>query len=638
MSNTFAVTTPYADGAGAGYFETYGALEFSPNSVADPNAPTINLQLAQRLQQRRQTFDTLPQTKKVAPRGVRSASARPSAGESGGPARPGVQSMQPSKNRPQHQSDNHQIVRADYDEMLGVRDDSDPEARMQRLLNQLEFTGLDNRKLHHEGGWASSPSLGYRRGPPPSYENGQRPSALTRGAFARQLEDSTTPRYPAPSYDNERVLPQDSGGMDSYTEAGSRFSAFGQIPQFPNPPENTTARSPLPRYKSAPSIPSTIAISPPPPRSPLRSATAGTEANYAPGRKPNLFRDRHGGSEQSLQDLSRQTSRPAQLGQGYGQHSNPGGNLFLSPLVTPTSPSTVPPSLISDSMSRSSSFGSTQTRLVTPTDSIAPVHVHSGGAPHALGRIDEKFSLDYKHEIEAAKHHRDAVLFKSPSHTSSELQERREGVMEKTPGVRLANLLPSSGWQPPTPGGHSSGKYARSVATTPATSFFDTGSITGGSSIGGGHGGHGGHGGGGGLSGSGSLQRSYSRSGGSEISSFNDTVSRTSGGMTNSTKERGSSPTVLAATSFANSGTMPTGAALSKAEKAAEKARQKAERAAKKAEAALFKVELERESRAQTEESKRAAAEIKKEAKKREKEERQKQADLTMTRLVLFST
>ena len=616
MSNTFAVTTPYVDGPRAGYFETYGALEFSPNSAVDPNAPTNLLPLAPRLQQRRQTFDALPRWK-AAPRGVRSASARPSAGESGGlAARPGVRSIQASKQRSQHQPDNHQVVGPDYDEVLGVRDDSDAEARMKRLLNQLEsVTLMDNRNIH-EGDWTSSSSTGHSQGPPP-YENAQRPSKLASRAFARQLEDSTTPRYPAPFYEIERLLSQDGGGMDYYTEAGSRLPTSDHISKFPNPPQNI-ARSPIPRHKSTPSIPNTIAIAPQPSRSPPRSTTAGTEANYAQGRKPTLLRSRYGGSEQSLHDLSRQNARPAQLGPGYGQHSHHGGNSFLNPLITPASPSPMLPGLISDSVSRSSSLTSIQTRLVTPTDSMAPA---LSGAHHALGRIDEKSSMDYN-ELEDAKK-REAVLFRTPSHTShtpSEAQER-ENMMRRTPGLKMTTPLPSSGWS----GELSSGKHARSVTTTPSASFFDTESTTGGSSIGGGPGGLG------------SLQRSYSRGGGSDISSFTDGLSRTSAGRTNSMNES-SSPSVVAATSFAMSGTMPTGVPLSKAERAAEKARQKAERAAKKAETALLKVELEREAKAQQEETKRAATENKKEAKKREKEERQRQTDLNMTRLVLFST
>ena len=612
MSNTFAVTTPYVDAPRAGYFETQGALEFSPNSAVDPKAST-KLPLAPRLQQRRQTFHTPPRWKAV-PRGVRSASARPSAGESGGPnGRPGVQA---SKQRSQHQPDIHQVVGPDYDEVLGVRDDSDAEARMQRLLNQLEsVTQLDNRNTH-EGDWTSSSSTGHSQAPP-SYENAQRPSTLTSRAFARQLEDPTTPRYPAPLHENERVLSQDGGGIDYYTEAGSRLSTSDHIPKFPNPPQNI-ARSPLPRHKSTSSIPNTIAIAPQPSRSPPRSATAGTEANHAQGRKPTLFRSRYGGSDQSLHDLSKQNARPAQLGPGYGQHSNHGGNPFLNPLITPASPGTMLPGLISDSVSRSSSLTSIQTRLVTPTDSIAPA---VSGAHHALGRIDEKSSMDYN-ELEDAKK-REAVLFMTPSHTShtpSGAQER-ENMMRKTPGVKLTTPSPSSAWS----GELASGRHVRSVTTTPSTSVFDIESTMGGSSIGGGPGGLG------------SLHRSYSRGGGSDISSFTDGLSRTSAGRTNSMNER-TSPTVAAATSFAMSGTMPTGVPLSKAERAAEKARQKAERAARKAETALLKVEREREAKAQLEETKRAATEIKKEAKKREKEERQRQTDLNMTRLVLFST
>ena len=636
VSNAFAVTTPYADGVGADYYESDEALEFSPNSAVDPNAPTNKFPLGQRLQQRRGTFDTLPQWT-VTPRGVRSASASaglPTRGH--GPngnspplaARPGIQSTQASKHNPQLQPEKHQVDRSDYDEILGIRDDSDAEARMQRLLNQLEsVTKADSQNIH-EGDWVTSPSTGYGQGPPPpSYENVQRPSMLTRGALARPLEDSAPLRDPAPLYGIERVHPRGGGVLGHYAEAESRLLAVDRALQFPNPPQNITARSPLPRYKSAPSIPNTIAMSPQPSRSPPRSVTqTGTDANYAPGRKPTLHRGRYGGSEQNLHDLSRQNSRAAQPGHGYG-HFNSYGNLLLNPPITPASPGSVLPGLISDTVSRSSSFGSIHTRLVTPTDSTTPV---LSGVPHPLGRIDEKSSLDYN-EIEGTnKYH--SPLFQTSSHSSSEARER-EKAMEKTLGLKLSSSLPPTSWQTPTSTEHSSGRPSHSAMTTPAASFFEGESVSGSLSISGGPGGHGGLGG---------LQRSYSRSGFSEISSFTDTLSRTSAGRTASNRDQ-MSPSVLAATSFAMNGTIPTGIPLSKAEKAAEKARQKAEKAAKKAEAARLKVEQEREARAQQEETKRVSADSKRQAvdaKKREKEERLRQAelDLSMPRLMLFST
>ncbi len=622
MSNAFAVTTPYADSVDADYYETHGALEFSPHSAVDPNAPT-SLPPGQRLQQRRQTFDTLPQWPAV-PRGVRSASARISTGGPNGnslAARPGIQSIQESKQKPQLPPEKHQIDRPDFDEMLGlVQDDSDADARMKRLLNQLESVTQKDSQNIHEGDWVSSPSTRYSQGaPPPAYENAQLPSMLRRGALARPLEVSGTPRSPAPLYEIEHAHPRGGGAVDYYTEAESRLPASVQTLQFPNPPQHITARSsPLPRYKSAPSMPNTIAMSPPP-RSPLRTAPTGTDANHAPFRKPTLHRGRYGGSEQNLHDLSKQNSRPAQPGPG---HFNSSGSLLLNPPITPASPGSMLPSLISDSVSRSSSFGSIQTRLATPTDSTTPV---LSGAPHALGRIDEKSSLDYN-EIEATNEHQ-KVSFQTPSHTFSEVRER-EKAMEKTLGFKWATPLPPSSWQPPASAGLSSANHVHSAITTPATSFFEGGSTVGGSGSSVGPGGLGG------------LQRSHSRSGGSEISSFTDILSRTSGGGANPMKEH-MSPSVLAATSFAMNGTMPTGVALSKAERAAEKARQKADRAAKKAEAALLKVEQEREAKAQQEETKRVSADSKRhvmDAKKREKEERQRQAELNVPRLMLFST
>ena len=631
VSNVFAVTTPYADDVDADYYETHGALEFSPNSAVDPNAPTTNFPLGQRLQQRRETFDTLPQWT-ATPRGVRSASASAGLSTRGpGPngnspllaARPGIQSIQASKHNPQLQPENHQVDRPDYDEMLGIRDDSDAEARMQRLLNQLESVTKPDSQNTHEGDWVSSPSLGYGQGaPPPSYENAQHPSMVRRGALAK-LEDSALPRDPAPLYGIERGHPRGGGVVGHYTKAESRLSTSDRTLQFPNLPENITARSPLPRYKSAPSMPNTIAMAPQPSRSPPRSATTGTDA---PARKPTLHRGRHGGSEQSLHDLSRQNLRAAQPGHGYG-HFNSYGNLLLNPPITPASPGSVLPGLISDTVSRSSSFGSIQTRLVTPTDSTTPV---LSGVPHPLGRIDEKSSLDHN-EIEGTNEYK-SPLFQTSSHSSSEARER-EKVMAKTLGLKLSAPLPPSSWQTPTPAEHSLGNPVNSAMTTPAASFFEGGSTSGSVSFSGGPGGPGGLGG---------LRRSYSRSGLSEISSFTDALSRTSAGRTAPMRDT-MSPSVLAATSFANNGTIPTGIALSKAEKAAEKARQKAEKAAKKAEAALLKVEQEREAKAQQEETKRASADSKRQAvdaKKREKEERQRQAelDLNMPRLMLFST
>ena len=630
MSNAFAVTTPYADGVGAGYYETHGALEFSPNSVVDPNAPT------ERLQQRRQTFDTLPQWPAV-PRGVRSASARVSTGGPNGnslplAARPGMQSFQATnKHTPQHQPEKHQVDRPDFDEMLGVvRDGSDADARMKRLLNQLEsVTKLDGQNIH-DGDWVSSPSTRYSQGvPPPSYENAQRPPMLNRGALARTMEVPATPLSPAPLYENERVHPRGGGAIDYYTEAESRLSASVQNMQFPNPPQHTTARSsPLPRYKSAPSMPNTVAMSPPPPRNPLRSSATVTDANYTAVRKTTLHRGRYGGSEQNLHDLSKQNSRPTQPGHG---HISPYGNPLLNPPITPASPGSMLPGLISDSVSRSSSFGSIQTRLVTPTDSTTPV---LSGALHAsLGRIDEKSSLDYN-EIEATNEHQTG-LFQTPSHTSSEVREREKS-MEKTLGIKWATPLPPSSWQPPVSAELSSANHVHSAIATPATSIFEGGSTIGGLSIGGGSASSASSGGPGGFSG---LQRSFSRSGASEISSYTDILSRTSAG--GATMREQMSPSVLAATSFAMNGTIPTGVALSKAEKAAEKARQKADKAAKKAEAARLKVEQEREAKAQQEETKRVSADSKRhvvDAKKREKEERLKQAELNMPRLMLFST
>ena len=623
VSNSFAVTTPYVDDVDD-YYLAHGAyLEFSPSSAVDPNAPTTNPPLSQRLQQRRETFDTLPQWT-AAPRGVRSASASARLPTHGpGPngnspplaARPGIQSIQPTKHNPQLQPEKHQVDRSDFDEILGAQDDSDAEARMQRLLNQLEsVTKADSQNIH-EGDWPTSPSTGYGPGaPPPSYENAQRPPMLTRGALVRPLEDAAPLRDPAPLYG---VHPRRGGVLGHYNEAESRLWTSDRTLQFPNPPQNTTARSPLPRYKSAPSMPDTIAMSPQPSRSPPRSAATGTDANYASARKPTLQRGRHGGSEQNLHDLSRQNLRVAQPGHGYG-HFNSYGNL-LNPPITPASPASVPPSLISDSVSRSSSFGSVHTRLVTPTDSTTPV---LSGVPHPLGRIDEKSSLDYN-EIEATIEYH-SPLFQAPSHSSSEARER-EKIMEKTLGLKLSTSLPPPSWHTPTSAELPLAHPGHSVMPTPAASVFEGGSTSGSLSLSSGPGGPGGLGG---------LQRSNSRSGFSDISSYTDGQSRTSAGRT-----AAMSPSVLAATSFAMNGTMPTGIVRSKAEKAAEKARQKAEKAAKKAEAALLKVEQEREAKAQQGETKRASRQAG-DAKKREKDDRQRQAelDLNMPRLMLFST
>jgi hypothetical protein len=646
MSNAFAVTTPYVEGAGADYFETHGALEFSPHSAIDPNAPAIpGFPPVHLLQRRRQTFDALPQWKGA----PRTRSLRPSTADNTGNGPNGNFLARSGTRASKHRSQpSNPIVGLDYDEMLGVRDDSDAEARMQRLLNQLESVTQPASRAIHEGDSAFSSSSSFGQGVSP-YKNAQSPSTLTRGALARRLDDSTASRDPVPMYATERVPPRDAGVIDHYTEPESRLPTSGLTSQFPKAPQNITRRPPLPRHKSAPPTPNTTHVAPLPARGPLRSATFSVDgshlpANHAPGRKPTLVRGRHGGSEQNLRDFSRQNSHTAQPGHVYG-HSNSSGNLFLNPPVTPASPSLALPALISDSMSRSSSFTSIQTRLVTPTDLTAPP---LPGAPHPLGRIDEKPSLDYN-EIQAAKARR-MILSRTPSHTSSgarekekEEEEKERIMMGKRPGLKLVTPLPSAGWQLPPPAEFSSGKRLRSVATTPATSVFDMGSIAGGSSIGGPGGStvpstvpstmpSMGMGMGMGMGGGG-LQRSYSRSAWSEISTFSDTPSRTTNtGYSMMTENM--TPAVVAATSFALSGTMPTGVALSKAEKAAERARQKAESAAKKAERARFKVELEREAKAAAAEGKRLAAE----AKKRGKEERQRQADMNITRLVLYST
>ena len=619
MSNAFAVTTPYVDRAGVGYLETHGALGFSPHSAvstADPTAPT-NHHLPQH---RRQTSGVLPQWKGV-PR-----IARPSptdiASNGNSSARPGIQA---NKNKTQPDS---QTVEPDYDEVLGVRDDSDAEARMRRLLNQLELVTQPDSRTIHEEDWASSSSSSLSQGVPP-HANTQGPSPLTRAAFARQLGDSKETRDPVPLHDADGGSLQDDDILDYYTDARSSLSASGQS-QFPNYPQNVTTRPPPPRHKSAPSTPNPTAVPPRPSRSPRRTATADerySPANYAPSRKPSLVRGRYGGSEQNLHEPSRQNSRPAQPGHGIGR-SNSSGAPFMNSPATPASSSPVLPGLVPDSISRSSSFASIQIRLVTPTDSTPPIPF---GAPHPLGRIDEKPSLDYN-EIEATKE-RQTVLSRTPSHVSGEVRER-ERIMERRPGLRLATPLPSTGWRTPTSMEHSSGRHLRSATTTTVASISDMGGMGSELSFGSSPRGFPRS-----TVSKGGVQRSYSRSGVSEFSSFTDTLNQSSGGMTNSMKEK-VTPTVAAATAFAMSGTMPVGVAQSKAERAADKARQKAEKAAKKAEAALLKVELEREAKAQQEETKRAAAENKRqtvEARKREKDERQRQAELAMSRL-LFAT
>jgi len=612
MSNVFGVTTPYVDSTGGGYYEALGALQFSPHSAVDPTSHSP-------MQHQRQDSEALPQWKGVA-RVVRRSPADNAPNGNYLP-RPGNQA---SKHKAQP---DNQTVGLDYDEMVGVRDDSDAEARMRRLLNQLKLDTQPDSRAAYEGGWASSSSTSLNQGAPP-YRNTQAPSVLTRTSFARQLGGPKAAPDPVPLHDMKHDYAQDDDVIDYYFQASSRPQVSVQTSHFPNSPQNIPARPRLPRYKSAPSTPTTTSLPPRPTRSPRRAVTVGggdPTANYAPPRKPSLVR---GGSEQSLYELSRQNPRPAQPGHMYGR-SNSSGNLSVNPPATPASPGLALPPLISDSISRTSSFASLQTRLVTPTDSTAPT---LSGGPHPLGRIDEKASLDYN-QIEAAKA-RHMILPQTPSHISSGAKER-EMAMEKRPGLKLVTPLPPNGWRTPMSAEFSSAKYSRSAATTPALSSFDMGGIERGMSVGGS------------FSAfqertmpKGGLQRSYSRGGVSEFSSFTGTtMSRTSAGMTNSMQEK-ATPTVAAATAFAMSGTMPVGVPLSKAERAAEKAREKAERATKKAEAALLKVELEREAKAQQEETKRAAAENKRqtaEARKKERDERLRQAELPLARLI-FNT
>ena len=605
MSNAFVVTTPYVNGAGVGYFETHGALEFSPHSAVDPTAPTNHYPL----QHRRGTSDALPQWKGV-PRIPRS-STTDIAPHGNSFSRPGIQASKTATHP------DNQTAELDYDEMIGIRDDSDAEARMRRLLNQLALIPQPDARAIHEEDWASSSSSSLGQGVPP-----YGPSTLTRAAFARQRGESKETRDPVPLRGADPVSPQDDDIIGYYTETESGLPVSGQS-QFPNSTQNITTRPPLHRYKSAPSTPNTTGIVPQPSRSLRQVATADerySHANYAPSRKPSLVRGRFGGSEQNLRDLPRQNSRSAPPGYGI-RRSNSGRAPFMNPPATPASPSPALPGLIPDSISRSSSFASIQTRLATPTDSTTPV---LSGAPHPLGRIDEKASLDYN-EIEAAKR-RQTIFSQTSSHVSSEAKERGR-MMEERPGLRSAAPLPSTDWRTPSFADDSSGKYFRPAT---ATSSGGTGSEL---SLG---------------SGPRALSRlavpkggvhhANFRSGASEFSSFTDSLS-SGEGKTNSMQEK-ITPSVFAATAFAMTGTMPIGVSQSKAEKAAEKARQKAEKAAQKAEAAALKVELEREAKAQQEEIKRVAAENKRqavEARKREKDERQRKAELAMTKM-LFGT
>lgn len=650
MSNAFAVTTPDADGVGADYFETlHGALEFSPHSAVDPNAlsthsaphssphsspqPVPHSAPVRPLQHRRQTLDTLPQWKGDS-RVVRPSMAADRAPNPNGnfPARPGTQA-QASKYKAQP---DNQVTGLDYDEMIGVRDESDADARMRRLLNQLESVTQPDL---HESDWASSSSTtstSQIQGVPP-YANTRRPSALAHAAFARQLTDLPAARDLVPLRGTEHVLPRDGDIVDRYVEAESRLPVHRQTSQFPNEPQNVTAGPPLPRYKSAPSTPSTPAVAPQPSRSSPPRFTADerdSPAHYVfPTRKLSLVRGRYGGSEQNLRDLSRQNGRLSQPGLGYG-HPNSSGNLFLNTPVTPASPNMTLPGLISDSISRSSSFTSLH-RLGTPTESTVAI---PSTAPYALGRIDEKLSLDHN-EIEADQKARQTVLPPPSSHIhiASEAKERQK-TMEKRPGLKLATplaspLLPYTNWRTtPTSAELSVGKHLRSATTTPARSVFDMGDMESTSSI---------------MSGRTGFSRSTMPSGGSlqlqrahsrsEFSSFTDSSSRTSSEKTNSMKDK-VTPTVAAATVFAMTGTMPVGVPLSKAERAAERARQKADKAAKKARAALLKVEREREAKEakaqqqqqqqQQEEESKSKRQAGVDAKKREKGERQKPTEL----------
>lgn len=609
MSNVFAVTTPYVDGAGAGYFETHGALEFSPHSTAltTPHPP----------QHRRQISDTLPQWKEV-PRFARPSPVVDIAPNGDPFTRPGIQASN-TKTQP----DNHQAIESDYDEMRGIRDDSDAEARMRRLLNQLELgTPQDSRTIYEED-WASSSSSSLGRGVPPR-ANARGPSHLTRVAFARQRGDSKQTNDPVPRHDMEHLSPQGGDIIDFYTEDESGLPATAQS-QFPNSPPNVVTRPPPPRYKSAPSTPNTTGVAPLPSRSPRKAATTEerySPANYTPSRKSSLIR--HRGSEQNLHDQWRQQSRSAPPVHAIGR-SNSTRAAFMNSPATPASSSSGLPGLIPDAISRSSSFASIQTRLVTPTDSAAPTLF---GSPHLLDRIDERPSMDYN-EMEAAKGRRTG-LSRAPSHALSEVKERGR-MMETRPSLRLATPLPSIG---PPFAEHPSGKHLRSTTTTTVPSISDTAGTESVLSFSSGPGGFPRS-----NAVKGGVQRSYSRSAVSavsEFSSFTDSLSQSSEGKGNSMQEK-VTPSVLAATAFAMTGTMPVGIAQSKAERAADKARQKAEKAAKKAAAALLKVELEREAKAQQEETKRTATENKRqavEARKKENDDRQRQAELAMTRLL----
>jgi hypothetical protein len=611
ISNAFGVTTPYADGVGAAYFETQGVPEVLPYSAVDPVVPSARLPLVHPFQSRRQTLTAPAQWKGM------SRSRRPSTADNApnGLARPRIQTSKHGT-RPDSQD-----VEPDYDEMVGVRDDSDAEARMRRLLSQLDLVTQPDSRTTREGDGASSSSTGHSQAIPP-YRDTQGPSTLTRSVFSRRLDDSQAFHDPVPLHDAEHVLPLDGDIIDHYAESESGSQLSGQTSQFSNhPPQHATSRSALPRHTSAPSTPYTTAIAPQPSHGPPRAVTTGERdllANYSPShRKLPLIRGRYGGSEQSLRDLSRQHLRPAQAGHGSGRsYSYSSGNLFATAPVTPASPNAVLPGLVSDSISRSSSFTSTHTRLLTPTESTPPV---LSGAPHALGRIDEKHSLDYN-EIETAHAQKSqSVSSRTSLYIYGEAKESSK-VIETKPQLKLATSSPPSGWATHTSAELSSGKHFRSAATTPASSVFDGGSITGGWSVSSGPSGF--------LRSTVSTegsQRTHFRSGGSDISSFADSLGRPSTGKTNSMKEK-VTPTVAMATAFAMGDTAPIGAPLSRAEKAAEKARHKAEKAAKKAEVALVKLEREREA---------ATAELKRqETRKSEKEERQRQAEVAIARLL----